>query len=49
MVDDRLGRGLLTSEQRKWWTLAPVLCGLFMIILDATVVNRSGSPWRESR
>jgi EmrB/QacA subfamily drug resistance transporter len=30
---------LLTSENRKWWTLAAVSLGLFMIMLDNTVVN----------
>ena len=30
---------LLTSENRKWWTLAAVALGLFMIMLDNTVVN----------
>jgi MFS family permease len=30
---------LLTSENRKWWTLAAVGFGLFMIMLDNTVVN----------
>jgi EmrB/QacA subfamily drug resistance transporter len=30
---------LLTSENRKWWTLGAVAVGLFMIMLDNTVVN----------
>src|SRR5918995_3340665 len=30
---------LLTAENRKWWTLAAVAFGLFMIMLDNTVVN----------
>jgi EmrB/QacA subfamily drug resistance transporter len=30
---------LLTSEKRRWWTLAAVSLGLFMIMLDNTVVN----------
>jgi EmrB/QacA subfamily drug resistance transporter len=30
---------LLTSENRRWWTLAAVSLGLFMIMLDNTVVN----------
>jgi EmrB/QacA subfamily drug resistance transporter len=30
---------LLSSENRKWWTLAAVSFGLFMIMLDNTVVN----------
>src|SRR5215472_1715014 len=29
----------LTDENRKWWTLAAVAVGLFMIMLDNTVVN----------
>src|SRR5215216_1756065 len=28
-----------TSENRKWWTLGAVSFGLFMIMLDNTVVN----------
>jgi len=27
------------EENRKWWTLAAVAVGLFMIMLDNTVVN----------
>src|SRR5229473_8502981 len=30
---------LFTLENRKWWTLAAVAVGLFMIMLDNTVVN----------
>jgi EmrB/QacA subfamily drug resistance transporter len=30
---------LLTSENRRWWTLGAVAAGLFMIMLDNTVVN----------
>jgi EmrB/QacA subfamily drug resistance transporter len=30
---------LLAAENRKWWTLAAVSFGLFMIMLDNTVVN----------
>ena len=30
---------LLSEEARKWWTLAAVSFGLFMIMLDNTVVN----------
>ena len=30
---------LFQGEQRKWWTLAAVAFGLFMIMLDNTVVN----------
>jgi predicted MFS family arabinose efflux permease len=28
-----------SEETRKWWTLAAVAFGLFMIMLDNTVVN----------
>src|SRR5947207_9777555 len=30
---------MFTPENRKWWTLAAVAIGLFMIMLDNTVVN----------
>jgi EmrB/QacA subfamily drug resistance transporter len=30
---------LFSSENRKWWTLGAVAVGLFMIMLDNTVVN----------
>src|SRR5919206_2912121 len=30
---------ILAPENRKWWTLAAVAFGLFMIMLDNTVVN----------
>jgi EmrB/QacA subfamily drug resistance transporter len=30
---------LITDENKKWWTLAAVAVGLFMIMLDNTVVN----------
>ena len=30
---------ILASENRKWWTLGAVSFGLFMIMLDNTVVN----------
>ncbi len=33
------GSTLLTEANRKWWTLASVAVGLFMIMLDTTVVN----------
>ena len=33
-----LGR-LMTEDNKKWWTLAAVSFGLFMIMLDNTVVN----------
>jgi EmrB/QacA subfamily drug resistance transporter len=29
----------VTSENRKWWTLGAVTAGLFMVMLDGTVVN----------
>ena len=31
--------GLVTEENKKWWTLGAVAFGLFMIMLDNTVVN----------
>src|SRR3954462_1850027 len=30
---------LYTAENRKWWTLGAVSFGLFMIMLDNTIVN----------
>jgi len=30
---------LFAAEKRRWWTLAAVTFGLFMILLDNTVVN----------
>src|ERR671935_704349 len=30
---------ILASENRRWWTLGAVAFGLFMIMLDNTVVN----------
>ena len=30
---------MFTPENRKWWTLVAVAFGLFMIMLDNTVVN----------
>src|ERR671936_2515720 len=30
---------IFAPENRKWWTLADVAVGLFMIMLDNTVVN----------
>jgi len=36
---DRLTGRLVTPENKRWWTLAAVSFGLFMIMLDATVVN----------
>jgi predicted MFS family arabinose efflux permease len=29
----------VTAENKKWWTLGTVAVGLFMIMLDNTVVN----------
>ena len=34
-----MARTLVTGENRKWWTLGAVALGLFMIMLDNTVVN----------
>ena len=30
---------LVTDENKKWWTLGAVSVGLFMIMLDNTIVN----------
>jgi EmrB/QacA subfamily drug resistance transporter len=35
----RIIASFLDEEQRKWWTLVAVAFGLFMIMLDNTVVN----------
>src|SRR3972149_10863103 len=35
----RILASFLDSEQRKWWTLGAVTFGLFMIMLDNTIVN----------
>ena len=34
-----VGDGVFGGERRKWWTLGAVSLGLFMIMLDNTVVN----------
>src|SRR5688572_27127892 len=36
---NRMKSQLVTEANRKWWTLAAVAFGLFMIMLDNTVVN----------
>jgi EmrB/QacA subfamily drug resistance transporter len=41
-------RGLVTAENKKWWTLAAVSVGLFMIMLDNTVVNVALPSMRRS-
>jgi EmrB/QacA subfamily drug resistance transporter len=38
-VEVEMLAGLVTEENKKWWTLAAVSFGLFMIMLDNTVVN----------
>jgi EmrB/QacA subfamily drug resistance transporter len=38
-VRARIAAHAFTPENRKWWTLAAVSFGLFMIMLDNTVVN----------
>jgi EmrB/QacA subfamily drug resistance transporter len=38
-VRARILRSFLDDEHRKWWTLVAVSFGLFMIMLDNTVVN----------
>ena len=37
--DEGMKARLFTDETRKWWTLVAVSFGLFMIMLDNTVVN----------
>jgi EmrB/QacA subfamily drug resistance transporter len=39
---------LVTQENKKWWTLAAVSVGLFMIMLDNTVVNVALPSMRQS-
>jgi EmrB/QacA subfamily drug resistance transporter len=39
---------LVTQENKKWWTLAAVSIGLFMIMLDNTVVNVALPSMRNS-
>ena len=41
-------RGFVTPENKKWWTLAAVSVGLFMIMLDNTVVNVALPSMRSS-
>src|SRR5215471_2385368 len=40
--------GLFAPENKKWWTLAAVSVGLFMIMLDNTVVNVALPSMRKS-
>src|SRR6478735_1176653 len=35
----RIHASMVNQEHRKWWSLAAVSFGLFMIMLDNTVVN----------
>jgi len=39
---------LVTEDNRKWWTLGAMAFGLFMIMLDATVVNVALPAIRDS-
>ena len=48
IAGDRLSRRLVTPGNKKWWTLAAVSFGLFMIMLDATVVNVALPAIRDS-
>jgi len=41
-------RRFVTPENKKWWTLAAVSVGLFMIMLDNTVVNVALPSMRRS-
>src|SRR5437764_5232735 len=38
----------VTPENKKWWTLGAVSVGLFMIMLDNTVVNVAWPSMRRS-
>ena len=38
----------VTPENKKWWTLGAVAVGLFMIMLDNTVVNVALPSMRRS-
>jgi EmrB/QacA subfamily drug resistance transporter len=40
-------RRFVTEENKKWWTLGAVAVGLFMIMLDNTVVNVALQSMRE--
>jgi len=48
MTGDRPGGRLVTPENKKWWTLAAVSSGLFVIMLDATLVNVAPPAIRDS-
>jgi EmrB/QacA subfamily drug resistance transporter len=48
IAGDRLTGRLVTAGNKKWWTLAAVSFGLFMIMLDATVVNVALPAIRDS-
>jgi EmrB/QacA subfamily drug resistance transporter len=48
ITGDRFTGRLVTPENKKWWTLAAVSLGLFMIMLDATVVNVALPAIRDS-
>jgi len=48
LTGDRFTGRLVTPENKKWWTLAAVSSGLFMIMLDATVVNVALPAIRDS-
>ena len=38
-MKSRVLAAVVAEENRKWWTLGAVSFGLFMIMLDNTVVN----------
>jgi len=48
ITGDPLSGRLVTPESKRWWTLAAVSSGLFMIMLDATVVNVALPAIRDS-
>src|SRR5262249_45506967 len=48
VTGDRFSGRLVTPENKRWWTLAAVSSGLFMIMLDATVANVALPAIRDS-
>jgi MFS family permease len=48
IAGDRLSGWLVTPGDKKWWTLAAVSSGLFMVMLDATVANVALPTIRDS-
>jgi EmrB/QacA subfamily drug resistance transporter len=48
MSNLRVKQRLVTPENKEWWTLGAVSAGLFMIMLDSTVVNVALPAMRQS-